>query len=340
MKKNLLLVLISVLLIGCSNNDNPVGIEPELKLSVQTVSVTNLGHRSATVFGTFNPLLLSDVAEYGICYGVAPNPTITGTHTESENYDELSGGFSSNLAVLSQNTTFYARAYATSSDGTFYGNQIKFSTLSQLFTTAATVTDVDGNTYPSIVINTRRWMSKNLEVTKYRNGDVIPEVTDFTQWNNLTTGAWCYYANTSTNGITYGKLYNWYAINDPRGLAPAGWSIPTDQEWTSLVTFLGGTAVAGSKLRDDGISWPSEAAVSTNQSGFTALPAGHGNLTFPLTVPAAGEQFLNIDNATYFWTASQTNSATSWTWNVNLNNQLTRSNLHKKAALSVRCIKN
>lgn len=340
MKKNLLLVFISVLFVGCSTNENPVGIDDELKFSVQTALVLNVGHQSATVFGTFNPLFTNDVSAYGICYGISPNPVLTGTHTDSEDYDEETGSFSSNLTGLAQNTTFYARAYATTTEGTFYGNQITFSTLSQLFTNAAVINDVDGNVYPTIIIDQKRWMKKNLEVTKYRNGDAIPEVTDFTQWNNLTTGAWCYYANTSVNGTTYGKLYNWYAINDPRGLAPAGWSIPSDQDWTSLVTFLGGTAVAGSKLRDAGTSWPSEAAVATNQSGFSALPAGHGNLTFPLSVPSTGEQFLNIDNATYFWTASQTNTATSWTWNVNMNNQLTRSNLHKKVALSVRCVKN
>src|SRR4030095_15485991 len=84
------------------------------------------------------------------------------------------------------------------------------------------------------------WMVKNLDVTTYRNGDIIPEVTDPTVWAALTTGAWCYYENNSTNGTTYGKLYNWYAVNDPRGLAPTGWHVPTDAEWTTLSTCLGG----------------------------------------------------------------------------------------------------
>ena len=77
----------------------------------------------------------------------------------------------------------------------------------------------------TVTIGKQTWMKKNLDVSRYRNGDVIPEVADLSTWVNLTTGAWCYYENKSDNGTTYGKLYNWYAVNDPRGLAPAGWHI-------------------------------------------------------------------------------------------------------------------
>lgn len=93
--------------------------------------------------------------------------------------------------------------------------------------------------YETVTIGTQEWKLKNLDVTHYRNGDPIPQVTDPTQWANLTTGAWCYYNNDSTNGTIYGKLYNWYAVNDPRGLAPIGYHIASDQEWATLFTFLG-----------------------------------------------------------------------------------------------------
>ena len=82
-------------------------------------------------------------------------------------------------------------------------------------------------------------MLKNLDVSKYRNGDDIPQVTDATTWANLTTGAWCYYENNTANGTVYGKLYNWFAVNDPRGLAPSGWHIPSQAEWVTLQNCLG-----------------------------------------------------------------------------------------------------
>ena len=242
MKKFLFLTLISALLISCSSNDSSEVIIPDNIFKVVTYSVNNVGHQSATVVGVFNPTFIGQVTAYGICYSTSPNPTVADTHTTATNIDTASGGFSSNLSPLPQNTTFYARAYGTTSAGTVYGDQITFSTLSQLFTNASGVTDADGNTYSSIIINTKQWMKENLNVSKYKNGDVIPEVTDMADWDNLTTGAWCYYANDTANGVTYGKLYNWYAVTDPRGLAPTGWHIPTDQEWTSLTNFLGGTS--------------------------------------------------------------------------------------------------
>ena len=100
----------------------------------------------------------------------------------------------------------------------------------------------------SVVIGTQTWTTKNLDVETYRNGDPIPEEQDASTWANLTTGAWCYFANNTANGTTYGKLYNWYAVNDARGLAPNGYHIPTDAEWTILTDYLGGQLSAGTKM--------------------------------------------------------------------------------------------
>ena len=126
-----------------------------------------------------------------------------------------------------------------------------------------------------ITIGTQLWTNCNLDVTTYSNGDPIPEVTDATAWNALTTGAWCYYNNDPSNGATYGKLYNGYAVNDPRGLAPIGYHIPTDAEWTTLTTFLGGTSVAGGKMKEIELChWLTPNTDATNSSGFAALPGG------------------------------------------------------------------
>ena len=101
----------------------------------------------------------------------------------------------------------------------------------------------------TVTIGNQVWTSKNLDVSTYRNGDAIPQVQDANAWENLTTGAWCYYDNDASNGTKYGKLYNWYAVNDPRGLAPKGYHIPTDAEWTQLSDYLGGESKAGTKMK-------------------------------------------------------------------------------------------
>jgi len=122
-----------------------------------------------------------------------------------------------------------------------------------------------------VTIGTQTWMTKDLATSTYRNGDKIPQVKNSSQWATLTTGAWCYYNNNPHSG----KLYNWYAVNDPRGLAPAGWHIPSDVEWTTLTIYLGGVIVAGGKMKETGTAhWWTPNADATNSSGFTALPGG------------------------------------------------------------------
>lgn len=136
-------------------------------------------------------------------------------------------------------------------------------------------TDLKIITTDSLVICTQKWATRNLDVVKYRNGDPIPQVTNPVDWGNLTTGAWCYYNNDPANGAVYGKLYNWYAVNDPRGLAPAGWHIPTWQEWVALSDCLGGDAVSGGAIKETGtVHWLAPNMGAVNSSGFTALPGG------------------------------------------------------------------
>ena len=123
-----------------------------------------------------------------------------------------------------------------------------------------------------IKIGTQTWTTKNLDVTKYRNGDAIPQVQDKNAWAKLKTGAWCYYENKTAKGTTYGKLYNWFAVNDPRGLAPKGYHIPTDAEWTILTDYLGGDTIAGTKMKSTS-GWDNNGN-GTNSSAFNGLPGG------------------------------------------------------------------
>ena len=133
----------------------------------------------------------------------------------------------------------------------------------------------DGENIETVVIGTQEWTTKNLNVSKYKNGDIIPEVKDPEKWASLTTGAWCYYNNDTNSEAIYGKLYNWYAVNDPRGLAPEGYHIPSDEDWDILRSYLGGKEVAGGKLKEKGINhWKSPNKDATNERDFTALPGG------------------------------------------------------------------
>jgi uncharacterized protein (TIGR02145 family) len=198
-------------------------------------------------------------------------------------------------------------------------------------TNAGTLTWTTPVFLPTVVIGTQQWMEKNLDVMTYRNGDVIPQVTDATEWAGLTTGAWCYYNNDPLNGAIYGKLYNWYAVNDPRGLAPQGWHIPTYNEWTTLSTLLGGDAAAGGKMKTTGTTiWTTPNTSATNESGFAGLPGGFRyNATF----------YYGGDNG-YWWSATEFNSTNALycTLPGSFGN-LGRPYGSMKNALSVRCLR-
>jgi uncharacterized protein (TIGR02145 family) len=156
----------------------------------------------------------------------------------------------------------------------------------------------NGTATPIVSICCQSWMTKNLDVDRYRNGDPIPQVTDATAWAALTTGAYCYYNNDPANNATYGKLYNWFAVNDPRGLAPEGWHIPTDFEWTTLENCLGGAAVAGGAMKEPGTThWITPNTGASNTSGWTGLPGGRRNGvgTFD-SFGAAGHWWMSYSN--------------------------------------------
>ena len=184
-------------------------------------------------------------------------------------------------------------------------------------------------------IGNQIWTTKNLDVATYRNGDAIPQVQDAAAWNILTTGAWCYYENNSANGTTYGKLYNWYAVNDSRGLAPTGYHIPTSAEWSTLTTYLGGMQIAGGKMKESGTShWISPNTDATNSSGFTGLPGGYRNESSGI--------FGGIGTIGWWWTSGGVGNNKAW--DVKLRNDEGEVSGYGNGApirfgMSVRCIK-
>lgn len=223
----------------------------------------------------------------------------------------------------------------------FCGCSSESTSSSALFTKGKGVTDNCGNNYPTILIGGNEWMQKNLDVCKYRNGDPIPQVSDPAKWHNLTTGAWCYYENNTANGTTYGKLYNWYAVNDPRGLAPQGWSVPTYDDWGELINFLGGESVAGGKMKETGTArWNSLNVGATNESAFTAIPAGRMDSAGYKENP----KFQEKGNLAVWWSSSEVNDVLAGY--LQLFNNTADSNLSfndenwKSAGFSVRCIRN
>jgi len=137
-----------------------------------------------------------------------------------------------------------------------------------------TVTDIDGNIYPTVEIGNQCWTKENLKTTKYADGSVITHITSDAQWRSIKSGAWSNYGNSLDNDSTYGKLYNWYTVADPRNVCPAGWHVPTDAEWTTLTDFLGGPSVAGGKMKAT-TGWEAPNTGATNESGFSGLPGGY-----------------------------------------------------------------
>ena len=199
--------------------------------------------------------------------------------------------------------------------------------------TGGTVTDIDGNVYKTVTIGTQVWMAENLKTTKYRNGDPIPNITDTLAWGSQTEGAYCWYGNLSANKKTYGALYNWYTVSDIRHLEPLGWHVPTQLEWETLFTHLGGVTVAGGKLKEAGIThWTTPNGGSTNSSGFTALPGGYQE--------SIGWSTSGILDYGDWW--SSTVGATGGAWNFELNNSddtVRTLFFSKTGGSSVRCIK-
>jgi uncharacterized protein (TIGR02145 family) len=191
-----------------------------------------------------------------------------------------------------------------------------------------TTTTTNCCTLPDVEIGTQIWTACNLDVDKYRDGTPIPQVTDPTQWANLTTGAWCYYNNADTN--CYGKLYNWFAVNDPRGLAPAGYHIPSKAEWDTLEAFL--PAPEGGSLKEVGTAnWNPPNALATNSTGFTALPSG------------IRDEVGNFDwEGDYgnWWTTTASSSTNAWTYyTYTLGGGLPATTTRKVRGFAVRLIK-
>jgi uncharacterized protein (TIGR02145 family) len=203
--------------------------------------------------------------------------------------------------------------------------------------------DGDNNYYPVVQINTQLWMAENLKTTKYNDGTAIPNITDNTAWAALTTGAYSDYNNTPANSTTYGRLYNWYAVdhnvdtrvasNGGKNVCPTSWHVPTDAEWTTLTDYSGGEAIAGGKLKETGLThWIDPNGGATNETGFTALPGGSRSLT------GAYEDFVSYYG--YWWSSAEYSGPLAWYRNMYYGTtSVHRDCSYERGGFSVRCLR-
>jgi uncharacterized protein (TIGR02145 family) len=194
------------------------------------------------------------------------------------------------------------------------------------------IVDIDGNSYKTVYIGKQQWMAENLKVTKYNNGNIIPNVQDNTDWSNLTSDAWSTINNDLSNNTRFGKLYNWFAVSaTTNNVCPTGWHVPTNAEWDILINYLGGNEVAGSKMKQVGTSnWNSPNDISTNSSLFTAL-AGAARYS--------DGNFGAIGHDGNFWSSTENDTSNSWLVYFNQSAIAGKSDQSKKWGLSVRCLR-
>ena len=194
--------------------------------------------------------------------------------------------------------------------------------------------DANKNNYSVVKIGNQTWMAENLNTSKYLNGDDIINLTNSSDWSSLSIGAWCYYDNDANYATSYGKLYNWYAIADSRNIAPIGWHVATDDDWTQLTTYLGGVDIAGGSMKESSVNlWASPNTGANNSSGFTALPGGNrGNNNGTFAVVGSG---------TFWWTSTPQDNSYSYFRSSGYNSAgIGRSGSQKMNGLSVRCVLN
>ena len=324
MKK--LLLLSALLIFACSSDSegNPCIYEPTLS----TEAVTDITETSATLNGIIAIVSencdVPNNTEQGFVYSTEIQPTLEDTQVNVNGTN-----ISTTIEGLTPNTTYYVRAFLTNNFGDFYGDEVSF------MTAEVSLVNCDENPIPSLVYGTQEWTVENICNITYRDGTPIPQVTDNTEWGNLTTGAWSYYDNDPTKG----KLYNWYAVagihdNDPntpnKEFAPEGWHVPSDAEWTTLEEYLiangynyDGTTTENkvAKSMASTTGWdtstitgePGNNQSSNNSSGFNAFPLGiRGN-------SANGGAFYSEGNYTAFWSSTENSTGNAWERDLNHN---------------------
>jgi uncharacterized protein (TIGR02145 family) len=293
---------------------------PELS----TATISEITHNSATSGGNITDDKGLTITSRGVCWSTDDTPTVGDNKTSD---GAGAGNFVSVLTGLKGNTTYYVRAYAINSSGTGYGMALSFKT-------DAVVIDADGNEYPIVKIGTQIWMGENLKTTKYNdNNSITYPGTDNASWQSNTNGAFSWNDNNISNKNIYGALYNWHAVNTGK-LCPIGWHIPTNAEIQTMQSFLGSNTNAN-KLKEIGTEHWISNPYATNETGFTARPAGFRYIN---------GIFYDEGNTALWWLKDEiltTHGLEGYYWNLSHDIQyLTIHANPKNYGQSVRCIKN
>ena len=324
---------------------------------VTTGTIIKVTTSSATCEGTIIHKGSDSIIARGICWSTNSVPNL-----RDDNFTLNGAGagiITDSLTNLNAGTTYFARAYAKTANGNYYGDVLQITTEKDTSLpdpilnpnlTYGTMTDIDGNVYNTITIGSQTWMAENLIVTKYRNGETIPSVTNNTDWNALTSGAQSTYNNNSElNSIRkFGRLYNFYAVSDARNIAPEGWHIATDVEWTTLTNYLSnnlGTSSSVVKALAAASDWPvsivADAIGYIDQNTYTLLNNSSGFAALPAGIRGEYGVFNYVSNYGGWWTSTGNDNSTAWFRSLSFYSTTIGKNFYSKHyGLSVRCVKN
>jgi uncharacterized protein (TIGR02145 family) len=323
---------LAIMLVGCSKDD-----EEETTDSVATTNSASLiGQNWATLNGTIRPggLTYVVVFDYDTANAVSFRYFVTGIPDTISG--DASAAASAVITGLSAGTSYNFRIKAINGNDTSYADEVTFTTTNPGKSVInykgnmayRSVIDIDGNVYKTILIGTQIWMAENLKTTRYNDNNLIPFISGSSDWTALSTPGYCWYNNDS---IVYGALYNWHAVSTNK-LCPSGWHIPTNDEWMTFASFLGDENSVAGKIKEEGaIHWQSSVYISTNESGFTALPGGYRSYT---------GDYGSIKRYGFFWSSTEKVSSDGYCRILFYNfNTFNRTSSIKRSGLSVRCIK-
>jgi len=311
---------------------------------VATTNVSDITQTTALIAGTVKNDGGTEITEIGICWSISPKPTISSNKTSIGTSVD---SFTSIITALTPNTTYYVRAYATNAAGTSYGNVFTFTTKDIIETskilfnsslTYGVISDIEGNTYKTIQIGNQIWMAENLKTTKLNDG--TPIIKGGTERIKAPLYSWYNYEVGYKD--TYGALYNWFTVNTGI-LCPVGWHIPSNAEWVTLITIIGGESIASCKLMEPGNAhWLNPNTGATNNTGFTGLPGGFRFADYD-DFTGYFDFFTDLGYGSYWWLDAETGDPDyAMTANISSREDFNSAGvvqIRKNNHVSVRCVK-